>query len=100
MLETIILLHLRSEELACCCDDTFVEVLDINRDFSSVYKNARHTDFVRGLAWYKDDLLSCSWDNTVLKHTIHSCDRSYFNQRLKKKKQYKSIKKVLYQQIK
>lgn len=75
MLETIILLHLRSEELACCCDDTFVEVLDINRDFSSVYKNARHTDFVRGLAWYKDDLLSCSWDNTVLKHTIHSCDQ-------------------------
>ena len=64
----------RSEELACCCDDTIVEVLDINKEFSSVYKNEGHADFVRGLAWYKDELISCSWDNTVVKHAIHSCD--------------------------
>ncbi|KZC12058.1 PREDICTED: methylosome protein 50-like [Dufourea novaeangliae] len=59
----------RSKELACCCDDIIVEVL--NKDnFSSIYKNESHTDFIRGLAWYKDQLFSCSWDNTVGKHTI------------------------------
>ncbi|XP_031826177.1 methylosome protein WDR77 [Nomia melanderi] len=62
----------RSEELACCCDDTRVDVLDINNNFSSIYKNERHSDFVRGLAWYKDQLFSCSWDNTVSKHIIQS----------------------------
>ncbi|XP_033340350.2 methylosome protein WDR77 [Megalopta genalis] len=64
----------RSEELACCCDDILVQVLDINRNLSSIYENERHIDFVRGLAWYKDELFSCSWDNTVNKHTIHSCN--------------------------
>ncbi|XP_076646990.1 methylosome protein WDR77 isoform X2 [Halictus rubicundus] len=64
----------RSEEIACCCDDTLVRVLDINRNFSLIYENERHTDFVRGLAWYKDELVSCSWDNSVNKHTIHPCD--------------------------
>ncbi|XP_078040859.1 methylosome protein WDR77 [Augochlora pura] len=64
----------RSGELACCCDDTLVQVLDINSNLSSIYENERHTDFVRGLAWYKDELFSCSWDNTVNKHTIHSCN--------------------------
>ncbi|XP_054013340.1 methylosome protein 50-like isoform X1 [Hylaeus anthracinus] len=64
----------RSEELAGCCDDTLVQVLDIKNNFSSVYKNEDHTDFVRGLSWYKDKLFSCSWDSTVLKHTIHTCN--------------------------
>ncbi|XP_076287392.1 methylosome protein WDR77 [Lasioglossum baleicum] len=62
----------RSEELACCADDTLVRVLDINRNFSSIYEDKSHYDFVRGLAWYKDELISCSWDNAVNKHTIHS----------------------------
>ena len=62
----------RSEELACCCDDNIVKVLDTNSQLSSIYKDESHSDFVRGLTWFKDALYSCSWDNTVLKHTIHS----------------------------
>ncbi|XP_076619515.1 methylosome protein WDR77 [Colletes latitarsis] len=62
----------RSEDLACCCDNNFVQVLDINNNFSSIYKNEDHTDFVRGLSWYKDQLFSCSWDSTVLRHDIYS----------------------------
>ncbi|XP_043261819.1 methylosome protein 50-like [Colletes gigas] len=62
----------RSEDLACCCDDNFVHVLDVNNNFSSLYKNEDHTDFVRGLSWYKDQLFSCSWDSTVLRHDVYS----------------------------
>lgn len=58
------------EELAVCCDNTSVEVLDINSQFSPIYKDGRHTDFVRDLTWFNNRLYSCSWDNTVLKHTI------------------------------
>ncbi|KOC67425.1 Methylosome protein 50 [Habropoda laboriosa] len=58
------------EELAVCCDNTSVEVLDINSQFSPIYKDNRHTDFVRGLTWFNNYLYSCSWDNTALKHTM------------------------------
>lgn len=64
----------RSEELACCADDTIVRVVDINKKFSSIYEDGSHRDFVRGLAWYKNELISCSWDNAVNKHTIHPCN--------------------------
>lgn len=60
----------RSEQLACCSDDTLVEVVDINSEFFTTYKNEDHTDFVRGLAWCGDMLYTCSWDNTVIKHKI------------------------------
>ncbi|XP_012143668.1 methylosome protein WDR77 isoform X2 [Megachile rotundata] len=62
----------RSDELAGCCDGTMVQVLDTNNKFSSIYKDdLRHKDFVRGLTWFNDELHTCSWDNTVFKHTIH-----------------------------
>lgn len=35
-----------------------------------MYQDDHHTDFVRGLTWFNRYLYSCSWDNTVLKHTI------------------------------
>ncbi|XP_015178911.1 PREDICTED: methylosome protein 50-like isoform X3 [Polistes dominula] len=60
----------RSSQLACCCDDVVFKVIDTNKDCNVIYENITHTDFVRGLAWYKDELLSCSWDDQVLKHTI------------------------------
>ncbi|XP_060832024.1 methylosome protein WDR77-like [Bombus pascuorum] len=59
----------RVEELAVCCDDVFVEVFDVNNQLSPIYKDDRHTDFVRGLTWFDRHLYSCSWDNAVLKHT-------------------------------
>ncbi|OAD58533.1 Methylosome protein 50 [Eufriesea mexicana] len=61
----------RTEELAACCDDISVEVFDITNELSLIYKDDRHTDFVRGLTWFDSHLYSCSWDNTVLKHTIN-----------------------------
>ncbi|KAK9308694.1 hypothetical protein QLX08_001416 [Tetragonisca angustula] len=60
----------RMEELAACCDDVCVEVFDINNQFSLIYKDDRHTDFVRDLTWFDSHLYSCSWDTVVLKHTI------------------------------
>lgn len=58
----------KSGHLACCCDDTLVKIIDINSECSVIYKNDSHTDFIRGLAWHKDMLYTCSWDNTVIKH--------------------------------
>ncbi|XP_046833945.1 methylosome protein 50-like isoform X1 [Vespa crabro] len=60
----------RSRQIACCCDDIVIKVLDTNEDCTVIYKDNRHTDFVRGLTWYNDQLLSCSWDDKILKHTI------------------------------
>ncbi|XP_057342023.1 methylosome protein 50-like [Microplitis mediator] len=61
--------------LAGCCDDTVVKVLDPTKHLSLVYQDDRHKDFVRGLAWLQDELLTCSWDDTILKHTVLSADQ-------------------------
>lgn len=60
-----------SGQLACCCDDTTVKVINANKDLSLIYENDNHTDFVRGLTWFKDELYSCSWDNSVVKHIVN-----------------------------
>lgn len=62
----------RVEELAVCSDDVLIEVCDVNNRLSAVYKDSRHTDFVRGLTWFDRHLYSCSWDNVVLKHATKS----------------------------
>lgn len=62
----------RSEQIACCSDDTLVKVLDTNKDCNVIYENNSHSDFVRGLTWYNDKLLSCSWDDTVVIHRVKS----------------------------
>ncbi|CAL7935769.1 unnamed protein product [Xylocopa violacea] len=56
--------------LAACCDDVTVQVFDTNDHLSSIYLDERHKDMVRGLTWFKDNLYSCSWDSTVLKHAV------------------------------
>lgn len=33
-----------------------------------------HTDYVRGLAWCKDDLFSCALDDNVIKRIVPSSD--------------------------
>ncbi|XP_003396893.1 methylosome protein 50 [Bombus terrestris] len=58
----------RVKELAVCCDDVSVEMLDANNQLSLIYRDDRHTDFVRGLTWFDRHLYSCSWDDVVLKH--------------------------------
>ncbi|XP_026671978.1 methylosome protein 50-like [Ceratina calcarata] len=60
----------RWEELAVCCDDVTVVVLDMNFSLS-VYKDDRHNDFTRDFAWFNNNLYSCSWDNEVLQHVVH-----------------------------
>lgn len=37
---------------------------------SLIYENNDHNDFVRGIAWNKDAVLSCSWDGRIIKHVI------------------------------
>lgn len=69
----MIYLHLcRKEQLACCSDATSVKVFDTYREMLPVFEDNSHSDFVRGLAWYKDDLFSCSWDGNVIKHVVFS----------------------------
>lgn len=61
----------RESILAGCCDDIQVKVMIVESDsLSNIYIDDRHTDFVRSIAWNNDDLLSCSWDNTILNHPI------------------------------
>ena len=57
-------------QLAGCCDSTEVKVFDSFNDFLPIYENNAHTDFVRGLAWHKSELVTCSWDNRVLTHKV------------------------------
>ncbi|XP_058791274.1 methylosome protein WDR77-like [Phymastichus coffea] len=59
-----------SNQLAGCCDSTEIKVFDSSNNYSSIFENTAHKDFVRGLAWHKSDLITCSWDNTVLRHSI------------------------------
>ncbi|EFN72018.1 Methylosome protein 50 [Camponotus floridanus] len=66
----------RKEQLACCSDDTFVKVFDTYREMLPIFENNSHSDFVQGLAWYKDDLFSCSWDGSVIKHVVCSSDNN------------------------
>ncbi|KYQ50976.1 Methylosome protein 50 [Trachymyrmex zeteki] len=61
----------RKEQLACCFDNTLVKVLDTQKELMKIYEDNNHHDFVRGLAWCKDDLYSCSWDANVLKHIVN-----------------------------
>lgn len=58
----------KAGQLAACCDDVVVRVVDINKNLSLVYENNSHTDFVRGISWHNDNLYTCSWDNSVQKH--------------------------------
>ncbi|XP_034937934.1 methylosome protein 50-like [Chelonus insularis] len=60
----------RKNLLAACSDDTVVKVIDTSENLDIIYENNQHSDFVRGFAWLKDELITCSWDNSVLKHTL------------------------------
>lgn len=61
----------RKEQLACCFDSTSVKVFDACREMLQLYEDNSHSDFVRGLAWYEDDVYSCSWDANVFKHVVN-----------------------------
>lgn len=61
-----------STQLAGCCDATEVKVFDTSKTINNIFENNVHTDFVRGLAWHKNELLTCSWDNTIHRHSITS----------------------------
>lgn len=58
------------KRLAVTADDTFLKVVEVRSGGGvvEVYKDARHTDFVRGLAWKEDCLWSAGWDGRVLTH--------------------------------
>ncbi|XP_043270374.1 methylosome protein 50-like [Venturia canescens] len=60
----------RPHLLATCSDDTDLKVLDTNQHFATIYHDQRHNDFVRGITWFDENLLSCAWDNTVLRHIV------------------------------
>ncbi|XP_063979314.1 methylosome protein WDR77-like [Diachasmimorpha longicaudata] len=62
--------HPRRNWLAGCCNDTTVKVLDTSQHLSLLLENNSHTDFVRGLAWTKDELLTCGWDSTIQRHSL------------------------------
>ncbi|XP_043463499.1 methylosome protein 50-like [Leptopilina heterotoma] len=57
-------------QLAGCCDGNMVKMFDIDRSLATIYEDDRHQDFVRGLAWYQNKLLTCSWDNNILNHSL------------------------------
>ncbi|XP_046435347.1 methylosome protein 50 [Neodiprion fabricii] len=62
----------RNDQFAGCCDSTEVKVFDTSNNMEVIYENKNHRDFVRGLAWDQNCLLTASWDNTVLEHAISS----------------------------
>lgn len=57
-------------QLAGCCDGNVVKIFDTDKSLATIYEDDRHRDFVRGLAWQQNKLLTCSWDNTVLHHSL------------------------------
>lgn len=64
----------RKEQLACCFDGTPVKVFDASKELCPIFEVDTHSDFVRDLEWYKNNLFSCSWDGSVIKHTISFSD--------------------------
>jgi len=58
------------KRLAVTADDTLLKVVEVRSGGGvvEVYKDARHTDFVRGLAWKEDTLWSAGWDGKVFSH--------------------------------
>ncbi|XP_015585891.1 methylosome protein 50 isoform X2 [Cephus cinctus] len=60
----------RTNLLAACSNDSGVKVFNTSNEISLIYEDNTHKDFVRGLAWIKDELISCSWDDTIQRHAI------------------------------
>lgn len=59
--------------LAGCCDAEDLKVFDVDNNNVKVLKeDVSHSDFVRGLTWQEKDLITCSWDNKVLRHRFFS----------------------------
>jgi len=58
------------KRLAVTADDALLKVVEVRSSGGvvEVYKDERHTDFVRGLAWKGDTLWSAGWDGKVLTH--------------------------------
>ncbi|CAB4068268.1 WDR77 [Lepeophtheirus salmonis] len=56
---------------AVSADSYPVRIFDIE-GFKTIYKDERHEDFVRGLAWHpkNKDLWTCGWDRRVLSHSL------------------------------
>lgn len=52
--------------LAVCADDTTIKVFDTaNDDLKLLHVDETHNDFVRGLVWVNNTLVSCGWDQQV-----------------------------------
>lgn len=56
------------KRLAVTADDTLLKVVEVRSGVVEVYKDDRHTDYVRGLAWKEDTLWSAGWDGKVFTH--------------------------------
>jgi len=58
------------KRLAVTADDNLLKVVEVRSGGGvvEVYKDERHTDFVRGLAWKEDTLWSAGWDGKVFSH--------------------------------
>lgn len=60
-----------SNKLAVCGDTTDIVVLNCGEsNLKPLYLSQEHSDIVRGIAWWKDELYSCGYDGKYLKHTI------------------------------
>lgn len=62
----------RTNIAAICADDVKVKIIDCEQDHAVIMEDNLHVDFVRSLAWNRNELLSCSWDNTVQKRSLPS----------------------------
>lgn len=59
-----------SGRLAICGDRKTLQVLNCTVDgLKSLYVSDQHSDIVRGLAWFGDNLYSCGYDRKCLKHS-------------------------------
>ncbi|KAG1653351.1 Methylosome protein 50 [Nymphon striatum] len=68
--------------IASCCDGNLVSVIDSSdNSLKSIYKDTRHQDFVRGLAWnpVNKKLYSGGWDKQIFSHQIESEEMSINN---------------------
>lgn len=61
----------QSTRLAVCGDLNKVFVFKCEDEIlNSAYCNDKHSDFVRGLAWHKESLYTCGFDQQVIKHSF------------------------------
>ncbi|ESO85780.1 hypothetical protein LOTGIDRAFT_195693 [Lottia gigantea] len=57
--------------LASISEDCRTVIMSIDDNIiKPLYNEIKHTDYVHGISWYNEDIITCAWDSNVVRHCI------------------------------